>query len=102
MPNWNLIYENTLKLNPRVQEIVKDWFKVHPDWTGWIMLSNYPPKFIGKFEILHINQLSEKRLDELGELTTQICNECGLQGKKLWDAEPGKNRVDYKFWLPFK
>lgn len=100
--NWNALYEKTSKLNPRVQEIFKEWIKAHPNWTGWISFDNYPPRFYGKFEILHINRLSEKHLQEVGELTTKLCNECGLMGKKVWSTDIGKNEVNYKFRLPIE
>jgi hypothetical protein len=100
--NWEEQSKQTRKLIPEVDKLTSEWFKAHPDWTGWVIFSDYPPRFHGKFEIVHINQLSDKRKEELGELTTSICKDCGLMGKKIWDSESGKNRIEYKFWLPIK
>lgn len=101
--DWEAQSKQTRALDKKVQNISREWFKAHPDWTGWVVFSDYPPRFHGKFEILHINQLSDKRKEELGELTTSICKECGLLGKRFWKGESnGSNQIEYKFWLPIK
>jgi hypothetical protein len=99
---WKTISENTQKLRPQVNQILNSWLSENPDWTGWLLFSDYPPRFHGIFEVLHINQLSDKRLDSLGELATKLCNECGLMGRKYHNTKSSANKVEYKFWLPIK
>ena len=102
MTNWAELTNKTIELEPKVKQITRDWFKENPDWSGWVEFANYPPVFIGRFEIIHINKLSDIRLGEAEKIATKICNECGLLGKRFWKGEPSKNRIEYKFWLPIK
>lgn len=98
MPNWTQLANDTFKLNPQVQSELKEWKNKYTDWNVDIFYMNYPPRFIGKFEIFGINSLSDKKLSEAGELVTKICCAHGLMCKK-WVTG---NKIEYKFWLPIK
>lgn len=98
--NWEQRTRDTLSLSKSAKTIVQSWLDSHPDWTGHIAFHNYPPRLEARFEIIHINILSDLRLAEIGELVTQICNELHLVGKKH-PIRPC-NLATYKFTLPFE
>jgi len=95
-PDWPKLSKRTRELNPEVQRLTNGWLKSHPDWSGDFWFADYPPRFQGRFEVVHLNQLSDKRLEEIGELATAIGN-LGLMGRKY-----GTRIIEYKFWLPIK
>lgn len=98
--NWQQLTDETRKIEKDVLQLSQEWMKQHPDWTGEVFFCNYPPRFVLKLEILHINRLSDKRKDEVGCLVTDLCNKFGLKGKKIWGSDYKTNQVEYKLYLP--
>lgn len=107
-PDWDGMYKTCTETEPKLRELLAAWLKDHPAWLDepdyfsfdGILLMNFPPRILVRLCAHGLTTLSDSRLDEVGQLSTQICNQFGLKARMYHGHK--SNVVEYTFTVPFQ
>ena len=97
--NWQDREKETRRHEITIRAILKKWLEDNNDWVGEVIFSNYPPVLYLKLEIHHLNSLSDVRMNQAGELVTNLCNSTKMKCSKAYKLS--SNVVEYKLFVPF-
>ena len=97
--NWQDREKETRRCEIVIRAILNKWLEDNNDWVGEVIFSNYPPVLYIKLEIHHLNNLSDVKMSQAGDLVTSLCNFTKMKCSRAY--KPSSNAVAYKLFVPF-